>query len=143
MKRRFLSVLVLLALAACTPSEMKHDFAAHYGCPEDKVEVDDVYSKQLGTTGYKVSGCGSQVVFTCHDGRCASPQITIAKRHSREFDCRFSQVGVEYLDGGAWKASGCGHDTTYHCVESDQVALRCFAETADRDSKQLGAGAHD
>jgi hypothetical protein len=143
MKRRFLSVLAWLALAACTPGQMKHDFSAYYACPEDKGEVIETDVTSSGSDKYQVSGCGRQAEFRCRGAGCASPQITIAKRHAREFECGFSQISVGYLDGGAWKASGCGHDTTYQCADSDEFIVRCFAETTDRDRKQLTAGAGD
>ena len=142
MRRRLLSVLVLLVLPECSPSNIIHGFGQYYDCPEDNVTVDHAYAKELGTNGYWVSGCGKRAVYTCQtSGACASPQIMIAKRHGREFACDSHQVNVKYLEAGAWKASGCGHDTTYQCADSDEFILRCFAETTDRDRKELDTGA--
>ena len=90
-----------------------------------------------GTDKYDVNGCGKWARYYCDSTRCASLQVTIATRHAREFACEPETVNVDYLDGGAWKASGCGHDTTYQCVTSREFAVRCFAETADREHQHV------
>jgi hypothetical protein len=135
MRRFVIGAFATVVISGCAPSMIARDYARFSGCDEKKVEVRKLGETQLDSDKYRASGCGPGAIFYCSLSGCKSPQITIAQRHARQFGCSTGQVNVEYLDGGAWKASGCDHDLTYQCVESDELVLRCIAETADEDRK--------
>lgn len=113
---------------------MVEDFSHYSNCPEDRIETRVVGHGRESTTRYRASGCGNGIEYVCRDldGACFSPMITVARRHAKQFGCDLSEVTCEYLDGGSWQAEGCGHTMTYHCFESEEVTLRCIAETDDR-----------
>lgn len=132
----------LVVVSACTPSQIVKDYSQYSGCPEDKVEVTNLERAGLSSniSRYRVSGCGNGAEYVCRDdAECSSPMITVARRHAKQFGCRIDYVTVEYLDGGSWRASGCKHEMTYHCVETKEVVTRCVAETDERRPGREGS----
>ena len=133
-------VLTAGLLGACTRTgNIVPDFSRHFGCPEDLVTLEYDTRGPASSEHYIAQGCAHQAVFYCDTGDCVSPQIVIARRYSREFDCRVRDVDVDYLDGGAWRATGCGRQVTYQCAQSAEYSLRCFAETSEPDKSEVKA----
>jgi hypothetical protein len=131
-------VLAPCVLVACTrTSNIAPDFARHFECPENQVTVDYDLQGTALSEHYIARGCGQQAVFYCDTGECVSPQIVVSRRYARQHGCYVHQVDVRYLDGGAWRASGCGPQVVYQCAQSAEYTLRCFAETSEQDKTSV------
>jgi hypothetical protein len=130
MARIFFVALTLALSAACTPSQMVQDYSRYSGCPEDKLEVSG--GGYVVSSRYRVSGCGNGADYVCTgNDECASPMITVARRHAKQFGCSTDFITVEELDGGIWRASGCNHALTYVCYKVPDYVVRCVAETEE------------
>lgn len=108
-------------------------FSRFYGCPEDKVSV-----QERTTSGYSVSGCGRTALFYCRgDHTCKSPEIELVRRHATQFGCPATTVQVRALGAGAWEAVGCNHRVAYQCGYDRDMVVRCIAES-DMSTPQSG-----
>jgi hypothetical protein len=141
MTRILIAAFATALLSACSPSQLTKDYSLFTGCPKEKVEVSSKGQSNTGSIRYRVSGCGNGADYICREdeSECASPMITVARRHAKQFGCDAQSVTVEYLDGGSWRASGCNHELTYHCFETREILNRCIAETDDRPARRKDA----
>jgi len=121
------------ASAGCTPSYIAPQYASYSGCPEEKIDVEEM---DIGEK-YRASGCGNTVTFHCVNmERCVSPEIIVARRHAKQFSCSPQDAAVESLGGDGYIAIGCGQRMTYQCFPDPRHAMRCFAETAEVESRR-------
>ena len=57
-----------------------------------------------------------------HDGRIRRT------RASNDLNCPEEQITVANIGGSSFRASGCGQQATYNCVQSSQNTLACVRE---------------
>ena len=59
---------------------------------------------------------------------CVTMESTARTRAANDLSCPEDSVAVRNIGGTSFRATGCGQEATYNCVQSSQNTLACVRE---------------
>jgi hypothetical protein len=124
------SLLASALLFGCGASLPASEYAKIRGCDADGVEVRELPSTSFER--YTARGCGKSLEIQCWDGKCASPEFEVLRRHARELGCLPDAVTAVDREEGHFIADGCGKRSDYVCRFDPLSVARCEAVVPGR-----------
>lgn len=61
-------------------------------------------------------------------GACVTMPGVARTRASNDLRCPEDQIVVQNIGGSSYRATGCGQEATYNCVQSSENTLACVRE---------------
>lgn len=61
-------------------------------------------------------------------GACVTMQGVAQTRAANDLRCPEDKIVVENIGGSSFRATGCGQEATYNCIQSSQNSLACVRE---------------
>jgi hypothetical protein len=59
---------------------------------------------------------------------CVTMQGTAKTRAANDLKCPEEQIAVVNIGGSSYRATGCGQEATYNCIQSSESTLACARE---------------
>ncbi len=68
------------------------------------------------------------LVLALATGACVTMSGVAQTRAANDLKCPEDQITVANIGGSSFRATGCGQEATYNCVQSSQNTLACVRE---------------
>ena len=68
------------------------------------------------------------IVLALATGACVTMAGVAQTRAANDLKCPEDQIAIANIGGSSFRATGCGQEATYNCVQSSQSTLACVRE---------------